>query len=153
MIAYFADRTTAASTHVRTWVDTVLDALLNARLFMHLVLALHLAWEAWQMTGSGDLFATDPRQYAWMIRTGGEAFWLPFLGCGAGLGLATIGFQARSVRAVGAVGMGIVEYSLRHYLTASGAAPTAGPTYSILTLIALWLAFAHWLPDRRPRWP
>ncbi|NPD67320.1 hypothetical protein HN018_06995 [Lichenicola cladoniae] len=127
----------------------LLVLLLNARTVMHALLVLHLSWEAWKLFQPGDELQADPRQYAYLISHGGEAEWTRVLAFGAAAGALGLLMQARWPRIMGALVMGTVEFALNHALTSSGAAPTAGPTYSILELMACWLMVAHWLPDQR----
>ncbi len=131
------------------WCWHLLVLLLNGRAVMHGLLTLHLGWEAWRLAQPGDSFQADPRQYAQLIAHGGEAFWCRFLAIGGLAGLIGLLVPRKLTRVPGALLMGVVEYSLAHFLTASGAAPTAGPTYDVLTLTAFWLMIAHWLPDHR----
>ena len=138
-----------AAAAISRWCWHLLVLLLNGRAVMHGLLTLHLGWEAWRLAQPGDSFQADPLQYAQLIAHGGEGFWCRFLALGAVAGLIGLLVPRKLTRIPGAVLMGVVEYSLAHYLTASGAAPTAGPTYDILTLTAFWLMIAHWLPGHR----
>ena len=127
----------------------LLDVLLNARTVMHALLVLHLGWEAFKLFQPGDEFQLDTKQYAFLISHGGEGTWAMVLACGAAAGAVGLATSWRAPRILGAFVMGTVEFALNHALTSSGAAPTAGPTYSILELMACWLMIAHWLPDPR----
>ncbi len=129
----------------------LMELVLHSRAFVHMILVLHLTWLAERLSGPGDAFELDPRQYAWFIGRGGAAAWLHVFAVGALLGVLGLVIGRRWSRVAAATAMGTVEFVVARGLTSSGAAPTAEPTYGVLVILAGWLILMQWMPTPAER--
>ena len=127
----------------------LVELVLHSRDFVHVILMVHLGWLASRLSGPGEMFNLDPHQYSWFLHRGGAAVWVHVFAIGSLLGLLGLVIGRRWSRVAAAAAMGTVEFVIARGLTASGAAPTAEPTYGVLVAMAGWLIIVQCLPAHR----